>query len=184
MIEKWKILKSKFVFDNQWFTIRQDEVELPNGKIIDDFFVLVRPDIVLTLAVTSNQEIVFVRQYRHATGEILLELPAGSFNPKLESAETAARRELIEETGYIPQEMISLGTLYDNPIKDTNTIYLFLAKDVRPSGKQQLDSTEDIEVVLVPVSQVMERIAQGEIKVSGTIAAIFLGLNFLSNACC
>ena len=181
MLEKWKILKSKLVFDNQWFTIRQDQVQLPNGKIIDDFFVLVRPDIVLTLAVTSNQEIVFVRQYRHATGEVLLELPAGSFNPKLESAETAARRELIEETGYVPIEMISLGTLYDNPIKDTNTIHLFLAKDVQPSGKQQLDATEDIEIVLVPVSQVMERIYQREIRVSGTLAGIFLGLNLLYN---
>ena len=179
MIEKWKILKSKFVFDNQWFKIRQDEVELPNGKTIDDFFVLVRPDIVLTLPITSNQEIVFVRQYRHATGEILLELPAGSFNPKLESAETAARRELEEETGYIPQEMMPLATLYDNPIKDTNTIHLFLAKDVLASGKQQLDATEEIEVVLVPVSQVMEKIAQGEIRVSGTLAAIFLGLSKL-----
>jgi ADP-ribose pyrophosphatase len=179
MLEKWKILKSKFVFDNQWFKIRQDTVELPNGKTIDDFFVLVRPDIVLTLAITDNQEIVFVRQYRHATGEILLELPAGSFNPKLESAETAARRELIEETGYVPQEMISLGTLYDNPIKDTNTIHLFLAKDVQPSGFQQLDATEEIEVVLVPVFQVMEKIAQGEIRVSGTLAAIYLGLSQL-----
>lgn len=179
MIEKWKIIKSKFVFDNQWFKIRQDEVELPNGKTIDDFFVLIRPDIVLTLAITSSHEIVFVRQYRHATGEILLELPAGSFNPKLESAETAARRELIEETGYIPQEMIPLGTLYDNPIKDTNTIHLFLAKDIRPSGFQQLDATEEIEVVLIPVAQVMEKIAQGEIRVSGTLAAIYLGLSQL-----
>ena len=179
MLEKWKILKSKFVFENQWFKIRQDKVALPNGKTIDDFFVLIRPDIVLTLAITCNQEIVFVRQYRHATGEILLELPAGSFNPKLESAETAARRELIEETGYVPQEMIFLGTLYDNPIKDTNTIHLFLAKDVRPLGFQQLDATEEIEVVLVPVSQVMETIAQGEIRVSGTLSAIFLGLSQL-----
>ncbi|HAX74273.1 MAG TPA: NUDIX hydrolase [Cyanobacteria bacterium UBA11372] len=179
MLEKWKILKSKFVFDNYWFKIRQDEVELPNGKTIDDFFVLVRPDIALTLAITANQEIVFVRQYRHATGEILLELPAGSFNPKLESAATAARRELEEETGYIPQEMMPLATLYDNPIKDTNTIHLFLAKDVRATGKQQLDVTEEIEVVLVPVSQVMEKIAQGEIRVAGTLAAIFLGLRKL-----
>ena len=134
----------------------------------------------MVFPVTPNQEIVFVRQYRHATGEILLELPAGSFNPEFESAKTAAQRELEEETGYVTEEMIPLATLYDNPIKDTNKIYLFFAKDVHPSGKQQMDIMEDIEVVLIPVAQVKEKIAQGDIQVSGTLAAIFLGLNLLS----
>ncbi|MGA9377897.1 MAG: NUDIX hydrolase, partial [Phormidium sp.] len=128
MIKKWRILKSKLVFNNKWVTIRQDEVELPKGEIIDDFFVFVRPDIVLVFPVTENQEIVFVRQYRHATGEILLELPAGRLDSEIEDAEVAARRELEEETGYIAKELIKLGTLYDNPIKDTNKIHLFLAK--------------------------------------------------------
>jgi ADP-ribose pyrophosphatase len=181
MTKKWKILKSNFVFNNQWFKIRQDEIQLPQGKIVDDFFVIVRPEIVLVFPVTPNQEIVFVRQYRHATGEILLELPAGSFNPEIESAQTAAGRELEEETGYVTEEMIPLATLFDNPIKDTNKIYLFFAKDVQPSGKQQMDIMEDIEVVLIPVAQVMEKITKGEIQVSGTLAAIFLGLNLLSS---
>ncbi|HEY9302509.1 MAG TPA: NUDIX hydrolase [Phormidium sp.] len=180
MIKKWKILKSKLVFDNQWVTIRQDEVELPKGEIIDDFFVLVRPDIALIFPVTQNQEVVFVRQYRHATGEILLELPAGGFNPELEDAEIAARRELEEETGYVGEELIKLATLYDNPIKDTNKIHLFLAKNVQSTGKQNLDITEDVEVVLIPIAQVMTKINQGEIRVSGTVAAIFLGLNLLN----
>lgn len=180
MIKKWKILKSKLVFDNQWVTIRQDEVELPKGEIIDDFFVLVRPDIALIFPVTQSQEVVFVRQYRHATGEILLELPAGGFNPELEDAEIAARRELEEETGYVGEELIKLATLYDNPIKDTNKIHLFLAKNVQSTGKQNLDITEDVEVVLIPIAQVMTKINQGEIRVSGTVAAIFLGLNLLN----
>lgn len=178
-LKKWKILRSNVVFDNQWFKIRQDAIELPNGNIIDDFFVLVRPDIALIFPVTVDGNIVFVRQYRHATGEILLELPAGSFNPNTEDPETAARRELIEETGYVPTEMIKLGTIYDNPIKDTNQIHIFLAKDVKIGGKQQLDLTEEIELELIPVSQVMNKIASGEIRVSGSIAAIVLGLKFL-----
>ena len=178
-LKKWKILQSNLVFNNQWFKIRQDAIELPNGNIIDNFFVLVRPDIALIFPVTLDKEIVFVRQYRHATGEILLELPAGSFNPEIEDPETAARRELVEETGYIPTEMIKLGTIYDNPIKDTNQIHIFLAKDVTIRGKQQLDLTEEIELELIPVSQVMNKITAGEIRVSGSIAAIVLGLKFL-----
>jgi 8-oxo-dGTP pyrophosphatase MutT (NUDIX family) len=168
------------VFDNPWCQVRRDEVELPNGKVIDDFFVNVRPDIALLMAVTPNREIVFVRQYRHGVNEILLELPAGTFNPQTENNLTAATRELEEETGYIAPEIIQLATLYDNPSKDTNKIHLFLAENALPSGKQQLDITEDVEVVLVPVEAVLSKIATGEIAVCGTIAALFLGLKFLS----
>ena len=179
-LSKWKILNSKMVINNQWCKVRQDEVELPSGQIIDDFFVNIRPDIAVILPITQQKEIVFVRQYRHAVGEILLELPAGAFHPEEEDGAVAAARELEEETGYVAEQLIQLTTLYDNPPKDTNTIHLFLAENVHQSSKQMLDVTEDIEVVLIPVSEVMETIAQRKVCVSGTIAAIFLGLNFLS----
>ena len=84
-----------------------------------------------------------------------------------------------EETGYIAQQVTKIATLYDNPSKDTNNIHLFLAENVTKSGEQNLDITEEIEVVLIPVESVKEKIIQGEISVAGTIAAISLGLNFL-----
>ena len=179
-IESWKTINSQLVFDNPWCRVRQDEVELPNGAIIDDYFVNVRPDIVLVLAVTQNREIVFVRQYRHGVGQILLELPGGSLDSQTENSLTAAARELEEETGYVAEQMVQLATLYDNPVKDTNKIYLILAEPAHPSGRQQLDVTEDVEIVLIPVEDVLERISTGEICVCGSIAALFLGLNFLS----
>lgn len=179
-IRRWKTINSQLVFDNQWCQVRQDEVELPTGKVIEDFFVNIRPDIVLVLAVTQQRKIVFVRQYRHGVSEILLELPAGSLNSQSEDRPRAAARELEEETGYVAQQMIHLATLYDNPVKDTNKIHLFLAENAQPSGTQQLDVTEDVEIVLVPVEKVLERISTGEICVCGTIAALFLGLNFMS----
>lgn len=181
-IQKWQLLNSKLVFDNPWCQVRRDQVELPNGQVIDDFFVNVRPDIALLMAVTPNREIVFVRQYRHGVGEILLELPAGTFNPQTENSLTAARRELEEETGYIAQKIIQLATLYDNPSKDTNKIHLFLAESASPSGKQQLDITEEVEVVLVPIEAVLAKILSGEISVCGTVTALFLGLKFLSES--
>ncbi|HEY9710572.1 MAG TPA: NUDIX hydrolase [Oculatellaceae cyanobacterium] len=183
-IQRWKTINSQLVFDNQWCQVRQDEVELPNGKVIDDFFVNVRPDIVLVLAVTPQREIVFVRQYRHGVSEILLELPAGSFNSQTEDSQRAAARELEEETGYVTQQMIHLATLYDNPVKDTNKIHLFLAENAQPSGTQQLDVTEDVEIVLIPVENALERISTGEVCVCGTIAALFLGLNLMSQMSC
>lgn len=179
-LKKWQLLESKVLFNNKWCQIRQDTVKLPNQQIIHDFFVNIRPDIALVLPITQNQEIVFVRQYRHGVGEILLELPAGAFYPEQEASIVAAKRELEEETGYVAQEMIKLGVLYDNPVKDTNKIHLFLAENVQPSGERALDVTEEIEVVLIPVKNVLEAISRGKISVSGSVAAIFLGLNFLS----
>ena len=144
-------------------------------------FINIRPEVALILPITSNDEIVFVRQYRHGAGEILLELPAGTFNPKEESPQAAAIRELKEETGYITDNVIQLATLYDNPVKDTNKITLFLAENVIKAGTQKLDVTEEIEVVLIPIKRLTEKIASGEISVAGTVAAIFLGLNYLNN---
>ncbi|NEP08645.1 MAG: NUDIX hydrolase [Okeania sp. SIO2G4] len=178
-LKKWKLLQSRLVINNKWCQVRQDEVELPNGKIIDDFFVNVRPDIALVFPVTVRQEIVFVRQYRHGVKEVLLELPAGAFNPQAEIPEVAASRELTEETGYVAEKLIKLTTLYDNPVKDTNYIHLFIAENVIQSQQQKLDITEEIEVVLIPVDEVIERVLIGEISVSGTVAAIFLGLEYL-----
>lgn len=181
-IQPWKILNSQLVFNTQWCQVRQDEVELPNGVVIGDFYVNVRPDIVVILAVTPQKEIVFVRQYRHAVSQILLELPAGSFHSQTEDRVTAAVRELEEETGYVADQMIQLAELYDNPVKDTNKIYLFLAENARLSSQQQLDATEDIEVVLLPIEEALAKISKGEICVCGTITALFLGLSFLSLA--
>jgi ADP-ribose pyrophosphatase len=181
-IQKWNLLNSKLVFDNKWCRLRQDEIQLPNGQVIKDFFVNIRPDIALILAVTPKQEIVFVRQYRHGVKEILLELPAGAFYGEQESSIVAAARELQEETGYVAEQLIEIATLYDNPVKDTNKIFIFLAENAQLSGKQNLDITEEIEVVLIPKEQVIKQICQGEISVSGTVAAIFLGLNFLAKS--
>lgn len=178
-LQKWTTLNSEFVLDNRWCRVRQDRVQLPNGEVVDDYFINVRPEIVLILSITANGKVVFVRQYRHGVGEILLELPAGTFEPQQEDSLTAARRELEEETGYISSELIKLATLHDNPVKDTNRIHVYLALNAEPIGTQALDLTEDIEVVCLPISQVENQILSGEICVSGTIAAIFVGLNYL-----
>lgn len=178
-LQKWITRQSALVFDHQWYKVRRDVVELPNGKIVDDYFVSVRPDIALVFPVTIHQEIVFVQQYRHGAGEILLELPAGAFDPTREEAEMAAMRELEEETGYVANALTKLGVLYDNPVKETNKIHLFLAQNLTHPSQQTLDETEDIEVILIPVSDVLHHIAQGQICVSGSVAAVFLGLQAL-----
>jgi ADP-ribose pyrophosphatase len=178
-LQKWRILHSELVFNHPWYKVRRDRVALPNGTIVEDYFLSERLDVALVFAITPESEVVFVQQYRHGAGEILLELPAGTFDPTVEPANLAASRELREETGYDCDRLIPIGILYDNPVKETNKIHIFLAQDVRHQGEQVLDVTEEIEVVLVPISEVLQLVAQGKLCVAGSVAAVVLGLQFL-----
>jgi ADP-ribose pyrophosphatase len=180
-LEKWITLKSTMVLNHDWCQVRRDEIQLPNGNVIDDFFVHIKPDVALVLAVTENQEIIFVQQYRHAIGEFFIELPAGTFNPNQESSESAALRELEEETGYVAKEIKKIAVLYDRPSKDTNRTHLFLAENVVKVGEQKLDMTEEIKVILIPINEVLNKIYQGEISVMGTVTALLMGLNLLGD---
>ncbi len=163
------------VFDHRWYQLRQDIVSLPNGQTVDDYFVSLRPDIATVLPITADGQVVFVRQYRHGVNEILLELPAGTFNPQEEPL-AVAKRELAEETGYVAEEWKQIATFYNSPVKQNNRIHLFKARPARLAAQQQLDITEDIEVVLKPVADIPALIASGEICVAGTITALALGI--------
>ena len=175
-LEKWQTVNSQMVIDHPWCQVRQDEVKLPNGHIIDDYFVYIKPDVAMVLPITKNGEIIFVRQYRHAFGDFFIELPAGHFDPNQEKAETAAIRELKEETGYIADNIEKIAVLHDKPGKDTNKIHLFVAENIIKLEEQNLDLTEEIEVLLFPKTDVFDKIVQGQITVAGTVSALFMGL--------
>jgi 8-oxo-dGTP pyrophosphatase MutT (NUDIX family) len=179
-IEKWKTLKTEVALDNKWTTVHKETVALPSGKIIDDYFVNIRPDVVLIFPVTEGGNAIMVRQYKHGAKEILLEFPGGVVDATETSAKTAALRELKEETGYASADIIELGYVYDNPTKDTNRIYFFLARNVEKLHATEFDVTEDIETVEVPLGDVPELIKEGKIKVSGSIAIYYMALSFLN----
>ena len=175
----WKVLKSELVFNEKWYTLRRDEVELPNGKVIEDYYVSVRPDVVLTFPVTDDGDVIFVRQYKHAGEGIFMELPGGVIDAHEDNPEDAARREMLEETGYTSDDMELLAEVIDNPTKDTNKIYFYLARNVRKVAEQDLDETENIDVLKVPVSEVEGMVMRGEICVSGSVALCLLALRKL-----
>ncbi len=181
MIKPWKILESHTVFQHFWYTLRQDRVQLPDGSILDDYFVSVRRNVVIIFALTSDDTVLMVRQYKHGAQKILLELPGGYVNDG-ESPEDAARRELLEETGYRAEHWQLLARVYNDPTKDTNTIHLFLATQAVKTQEQNLDSSENIAVERFSAAQVHDFIRQGNIEVCGSITAIYLALDRLEKA--
>src|SRR5258708_32981468 len=98
-MSKWKVLSSKYGFDTPWFKVLLETVELPNGKVVEDFSMWAERDVVFLFAITKDNKIPLVKQYKHGAQEELIEFPAGYID-KNETPEIAARRELLEETGY------------------------------------------------------------------------------------
>jgi ADP-ribose pyrophosphatase len=178
-IRPWRLLRSEVVFDHHWYRLRRDWLQLPDGRKVDDYFVSVRPEVVLVFAVTDSEEVVLVRQYKHGSAQILLEFPGGIFRADEEGGEVAAARELVEETGYVAGSWELLGKAWDDPTRQDNRIHLYLARGARLAGAQALDEHEDIEVVLVPLRRVREMCLEGEICVTGSLALAFLGLEVL-----
>ncbi|MEJ8801578.1 NUDIX hydrolase [Pontibacter sp. H249] len=175
----WKVLKSELVFDDKWYKLRRDEVELPNGIVMDDYYVSVRPDVVLTFPVTESGEVIFVRQYKHAAAGIFLELPGGVIDAHENYPQEAAKRELLEETGYTSDDVELVAEVIDNPTKDTNKIYFYLARNAYKVAEQDLDESESIEVLKVPIDEVESMVLSGKICVSGSVALCLLALRKL-----
>ena len=174
-ITPWKILSSTHPGAN----VRIDQCELPGGKHIEGF-VLEYRDWVTVLALTKHREVVMVRQYRHGARRVIEELPGGSMDATDASPEEAVRRELLEETGYDSQRFIEIGKASPNPANQTNLIHSFLALDARKVGPQHLDETEEIEVLLKPLEEVIRMAERGELLQSMQVATLFFALSYLN----
>ena len=159
---KWKTLSQKYLIEKPWLTARVDKVELPTGAIIDEYYVLEYPDWVNTIAITKDGMFVFVRQYRYAIGKTVNELCAGVIE-KGEDPMDAAKRELMEETGFGGGKWQKWMTISANPSTHTNLTHCYLAMDVERMDVQHLDQAEDIEVRLFSRDEVMEMLEKGEI---------------------
>ncbi len=152
-ISKWKILESDYLLRHKYMTLRKDRVQLANGHVIDDYIVVEKANWINVIAITEEGKYVFERQYRHGASLVNYELPAGIIEDG-EQPLAAAKRELLEETGYSGGEWIEYNQAYPNPSSMTNKNYTFLAKGVRKSTNQNLEITENIEVMLLSLDEV------------------------------
>ena len=162
---KWKVLKSEYLFKRPWLTVRRDCVELPNGSLNPEFYVLEYPDWVNIIAITDEGEFVMEKQYRHGLGKTCFEIPAGVIE-KGETPLEAAKRELQEETGYGEGQWEEVLTLSGNSSTTNNLTHCFIAEGVRKISGQHLDSTEDIHPELLNEMQVKDLLINNQVRQS------------------
>ena len=176
----WRVIESEIAIDTQHLRLRCDRIALPSGLELGPYYVRESRGFAIVFALTPDECVVLVRQYKHGIGHSVLELPAGAIDPG-ETPAACARRELAEETGYAgtPAELEFVGTYIFDPTSSTTRYHLYLARDARIAGPQSLDVTEDISIELATVPDVRRYVRDGTIDVGIHIASIYTVLDYL-----
>ena len=175
-LRHWTIRSSEYRVDEPFLRLRVDTVELPDGAIIDSYFVRETRGFAVVAALTPERRIVLVRQYKHGIGEITLELPAGMIDAG-ESPEGCAVRELAEETGYAGDPPVHLRTLFADPTGSNGRFHIFLVENARPTSLQSLDVTEAIVVETATLDEFAAMVRDGRINSGSQVAAAYIALD-------
>ncbi|MCR9244532.1 MAG: NUDIX hydrolase [bacterium] len=174
MPDDWERLGDETLLRYLVFHVRKSRRRSPRTGAEIGFFLIDTPNWVTVVALTTDDRIVLVRQFRHGSERALLEVPGGLIDPHEDDPAEAAVRELREESGYEAGRLELLGDMNPNPAIFSNRCYAYLATDCRKVAELDLDPGEDIEVVTVPVAELDERIRRGEIEHSICLGAIAL----------
>jgi ADP-ribose pyrophosphatase len=171
-VKPWILEGEKPVYENRLFRVLERKSRSALTGQTHSFFVLSTQHWVNVVALTPDGKVVLIRQFRHGSGKLTLEIPGGAVDPGEEPL-AAAVRELREETGYTAAEWRHLGTVEPNPAIQENLCHTFVALDAVPAGGQEMDATEEIEVVTAKLEEVPEKIASGEICHALVVSAFF-----------
>jgi len=174
--DAWQRRGKRRVLDTRIFGLDAIALVHPRTGHEHEFWILDTPDWCNIVPLTADGQVVMVRQQRHGIGDATLEIPGGMIDPEDPSPLEAARRELLEETGYRAVEVVPTGVIAPNPAMQTNRCWSFLARDVELVGEPALDGGEDIDVVLVPYREIPERVARGEIAHALVVVAFAYAL--------
>lgn len=164
-----KTVDSEIRYQGVIVTVRMDQAELPNGRIARRE-VVEHPGGVAILPLDEKHQVLTVRQYRYPFGQVLLEIPAGKMEPG-EDPRQCALRELHEEVGAVPQELVDLGALYLSPGFCNEVLHLYLAQGLSV-GESSPDEDEFLELERIPLEELVRQVMSGQIKDAKTVAAV------------
>ena len=173
MIQDWSVLKREPVEDFKLFQIRRKQVRSPRTGETREVQAIQFTDWVLILALTADEEVLMVRQYRHGIERVCLELPGGLVDAADDSAAMSAQRELLEETGYKANEIMLMGECFPQPAILSNKCFFYLAENVTRVQMQNLDAGEDIEIINAPLKSIPAKIENKEIDHGMVLLAFF-----------
>jgi len=174
----WKTIASEYALDVPWLRVRRETCLLPNGQVVDDYYLWEGRDWVAVLALTTESNVLLVRQYRHAVQQFVWELPGGVVDEG-EDVVAAALRELREETGYDAERGELIARMSVDPPKANFYNHLVVAHGCQPAGAPRLDRTEEIETITLSPHDVLEWVRQGKICAQSSIACIYRALDVL-----
>lgn len=172
MIKKWKVLDSERLMSTRVFSIRKDESVSPLTGDEHEFFVIEAPDWINVVALTQDDEVLLIEQYRHGTQSVTLEIPGGMVDPGEEPLDTA-KRELLEETGYAGDKWVLIGEVQPNPAIQNNRCFTFLATNCAKVKEPEFDTTEYIVTSKKPSGEIPKLVSEGRIKHSLVVAAFY-----------
>lgn len=167
----WTVKSTVRILDSEFVKVDKDEVILPRGREIPDFYKVTIKDCAAIVAITPDNHIILKKEYRYCYSEELIEVPAGVLEDGEDQLETA-KRELLEETGYTSDQWTYLGKTVESSAKLTNYMHIYLAENCKKVSEQKLDYGEDIEVIEVDFDHAIEMIMNDEIICNSSIGAI------------
>jgi ADP-ribose pyrophosphatase len=168
----WDYLGTRIAYENRIMKVREDTYRFSRGEIVREYTVLQFPGWVNIIPVTAEGEVVLIRQFRHGVRRSTLEIPGGLMSGEDVDPREAAIREMEEETGYLSDDVIHIGTVEPNPAIQNNLCHTFLARNARPASAQNLDPTEAISVELAKQDEVYRMLRDGRIT-HGLVVAAF-----------
>ncbi len=176
-MKKWIKEEQSELFNEKLYNIQNYKCFHPDKKVTHNFHIIETFDWINIIALTDDNKFIMVKQHRLGTDDLTIETVAGLIEEKEDPLE-AARRELLEETGYKEEDIIFMKKSAVNPAIMNNHIYFYLATGCKKAGEQCLDPAEDIEVLFLSKDEIVKMIDEGTIDHSIAIAGISLYLLF------